>query len=91
MSKASRKRARDVMFLLTGVGIGAGIGLLFAPKTGDDLRCAIGRNCRNAAKHIGRHADEFRDRAEDFFEHAERLRDLGVKLLHFGRSHNPAA
>ena len=88
MSKGNRKWARDLTFLMTGMGIGTGIALLFAPSTGDDLRYAIGRNCQKAAKHIGRHTQEFRDRVEDVFEHAENLRDLGVKLLHFGRSHN---
>jgi gas vesicle protein len=95
MSKAdrladNRKWARDVRFLITGVGIGAGLALLFAPRTGNDLRHEIGRNCRRAAKHVGRHTDEFRDRAEDLFEHAQHLRDLGVKLLHFGHSHKAA-
>ena len=90
MRKANRKWARDLTFLMTGMGIGTGIALLFAPTTGDDLRYAIGRNCHKAAKRIGRQTQDLRDRAEDIFEHAENLRDLDVKLLHFGRSHDAA-
>jgi YtxH-like protein len=85
-------RARDIAFLVAGVGIGAGVALLLAPSSGEDVRHAIGRGYRRTVKRIGRHTQDLRDRAEDLLEHAQDLRDhahdlraRGAKLLRFGR------
>ncbi len=88
----ARARARDIAFLVAGVGIGAGVALLLAPNTGEEVRHAIGRGYRKTVKRIGRRTQDLRDRAEDLLEHAQDLRDhahdlreRGAKLLRFGR------
>jgi len=85
-------RARDIAFLVAGVGIGAGVALLLAPSSGEEVRHAIGRGYRKTIKRIGRRTQDLRDRAEDLLEHAQDLRDhahdlreRGANLLRFGR------
>jgi gas vesicle protein len=50
-----------MMGLLTGTVIGAGIGMLLAPKAGSDLRGELGEQ----AKHIGNKASEQYRRASE--------------------------
>lgn len=78
-------RLRDLGVLLAGIGIGTGLALLLAPKSGEEVRHAIGRGYRKTVKNIGRHTDDLRDRAEELLEHAHGLREHGSKLLHLGR------
>jgi hypothetical protein len=85
-------RARDIAFLAAGLAVGAGIALLLAPNSGEEVRHAIGRGYRKTLRRVGRHTQNLRDRAEDLLEHAQDLRDhaqdlreRGSKLLRFGR------
>src|SRR5262249_43238208 len=81
----AKARARDIAFLVAGVGIGAGVALLLAPNTGEEVRHAIGRGYRRTVKRIGRRAEDLLEQAQDLREHAHDLRERGAKLLRFGR------
>ena len=85
-----RRPMRDITLLMTGVATGCGIALLFAPSSGEELRHAIGRHYRRAAKKAKRYTEDLRDRADDLLEHAHDLRVLGSKLLHLGGGHKAA-
>jgi len=82
-----RGKVRDIVFLLTGIGIGCGVALLLAPNSGEEVRHAIGRGCRKTMKTVGRRTEELRERAEDFLQQAHDLRELGSRLLHMGHGH----
>ena len=61
-----------VMGLLTGAVLGAGIGMLLAPKAGAELRGQIGEQARN----IGNKAsDQYRRASETATEWAEKGRE----------------
>src|SRR5262249_34014854 len=50
-----------VMGLLTGTVLGAGLGMLFAPKSGSELRNQLSEqasNLKNSASEVGRRAQE---------------------------------
>jgi len=79
-----RGKMRDIAFLLTGIGIGSGVALLLAPRSGEEVRHAICRGCHKTVKTIGHRTEDLRDRAEDFLHHAHDLRELGSRLLHIG-------
>jgi gas vesicle protein len=89
-NRGNRKRMRDMALLMTGIGIGSGIALLSAPSSGEELRHTIGRGYRKAARRIGRHTEDLRDRADELLDHAQDLRELGSRLLHLGRSNKAA-
>ncbi|HEY5617009.1 MAG TPA: YtxH domain-containing protein [Vicinamibacterales bacterium] len=62
-----------VMGLLAGTVLGAGLGMLLAPKSGSDLRDQIGEQ----ARHLGTRASEqYRRASETATNWAERGRDM---------------
>ena len=62
-----------MMGLLTGTVLGAGLGMLLAPKAGNELRGAIGEQARN----LGNKASEqYRRASESAGTWAEKGRDL---------------
>jgi gas vesicle protein len=52
-------------WLLVGIGIGAGMALLFAPTSGHELRNLIGRGCRRTLEGISRGTQELRQRGSN--------------------------
>ncbi len=65
-----------MMGLLTGTVLGAGLGMLFAPKSGSEIRGKIGES----ASQVGEKSREIVDRARDAVSRgAEEARRLGEK------------
>lgn len=65
-----------VTFLLIGLGAGALVGLLLAPKTGKQLRKDLRRGYEDAKDSIGDWADEAKDRAREV---GDRVRDAATR------------
>jgi gas vesicle protein len=66
-----------ITFLLIGLGAGAVVGMLFAPKTGRQMRKDLRRGYENARETF----DDWKDTARDFAEEAmERGSDLADDL-----------
>jgi gas vesicle protein len=57
-----------ITFLLIGLGIGATIGLLLAPKAGRQLRKDLRRSYGDALDSVSEWTDEAKDRFEDVVE-----------------------
>lgn len=55
-------------FLLIGVGVGAALGLLLAPKSGRQMRKDLRRSYEDALDTISDWTDEARDRFEEAVE-----------------------
>lgn len=51
-----------VTFLLVGAGIGAALAFLFTPKSGSELRGAIGRGYRRTVEGVTERTKELRQR-----------------------------
>ena len=54
-----------VAWLLAGIGLGAALGLLFAPASGREVRSALGRGCRRTFDSISRGTQELRQRGSN--------------------------
>lgn len=65
-----------ITFLLIGLGAGALMGLLLAPKTGKQMRRDLRRGYEEARENIGEWADEAKDRMRDV---GERVRDAAAR------------
>jgi len=66
-----------ITFLLIGLGAGAVVGMLFAPKTGRQMRRDLRRSYDNARESF----DDWKETAKDFAEEAiERGSDIADDL-----------
>lgn len=74
---------RGVALVLAGIGIGAGLALLLAPKRGDEVRDAIGRGYRKTVESLSERVQDLQERAHDL---KEDLRERAPNLLRFARS-----
>lgn len=62
-----------VSYFLVGVGIGALLGILFAPKTGEETREFLRERADEGKDFAQRKARELRARADELLEHSEEL------------------
>jgi gas vesicle protein len=69
------KAGTAVTYLLIGLGIGAAVGLLLAPKTGRQLRKDLRRSYDDAMETVSDWTDEARERLEDAVEKGGDLAD----------------
>jgi len=60
-----------VSFFLVGLGIGALVGILFAPKSGEETREYLTQKAEEGKEYAQRKARELRERAEDLVEHSK--------------------
>jgi gas vesicle protein len=62
-----------VSFFLVGLGIGALMGILFAPKSGEDTREYLTSKADEGRDYAQRKARELRERAEDLIERSKEI------------------
>lgn len=62
-----------VSFFLVGLGIGALIGILFAPKSGEETREYLTSRADEGREYAQRKARELRERAEDLIERSKEI------------------
>jgi gas vesicle protein len=62
-----------VSFFLVGLGIGALVGILFAPKSGEETREYLASKADEGREYAQRKARELRERAEDIVERGKNV------------------
>lgn len=67
----------NMVFLLAGMGIGAGLAILFAPKSGKETRRYIARRAEDGREYVAAMGKELQRQAEDF---VDKGKDLAAKL-----------
>ena len=60
-----------VSYFLVGLGIGAAVGILFAPKSGEETREFLAAKADEGREYAQRKARELRERAEDLVERSK--------------------
>jgi gas vesicle protein len=73
--EASGLAGTAVAFLLIGVGIGALVGMLYAPKTGKQMRKDLRRKLDDARDTLDDWKDQAKEVAEDAMERGSDLAD----------------
>ena len=64
--RAHQQRAMMIgIFLLVGLGVGAILALLFAPKSGESIRAEIGKGLEETINSIEHEMDSLRKRIEE--------------------------
>ena len=62
-----------------GIGIGFGLGILFAPNSGKKTRASIAKSADRSLNQLKDRVDDIRDRVEDIQSAASDLFDKSVK------------
>ena len=62
-----------ISYFLVGLGIGALVGVLFAPKSGDETRDYLSKKADEGKEYAQRKARELRERAEDLVERGKQV------------------
>jgi gas vesicle protein len=57
-----------VSYFLVGLGVGALVGVLFAPKTGEETRELLSKKADEGRDYAQRKARELRERADEIIE-----------------------
>ena len=60
-----------VTYFLVGLGVGALVGVLFAPKSGEDTREYLSKKADEGRDFAQRKAKELRERADDLIERSK--------------------
>ena len=60
-----------ISFFMVGLGIGALVGILFAPKSGEETREFLAQKADEGREYAQRKARELRERAEDLVERSK--------------------
>src|SRR5215831_2427267 len=68
------KRLGGVGVLVAGASLGAGIALLLAPRSGEEVRHALRRRYRKTMKSLDRSTESIRDRVEGLLDQAKDVR-----------------
>lgn len=78
-----------ISYFMVGLGIGALIGILFAPKSGEETREYLSQKADEGRDYAQRKARELRERAEDLLERgkdvASRQRESITAAVEAGR------
>ena len=75
------KNAERCFLILAGMGIGAGIALLIAPKTGKDTRDYISRMAQESRDKVVETGEEFADRGKKVYEHGKTVVDEAMEYI----------
>jgi gas vesicle protein len=81
MYREEQSGASFMLGMLTGAFVGAGIALLFAPKTGNEMRAQLGEQYRGLADRVGEQTQGLRNAAGQLRDQGrERVQQLSSQL-----------
>jgi gas vesicle protein len=81
MYREDQSGASFVLGMMTGAFIGAGVALLFAPKSGTEMRQQLGQQYRGIAERVGETTQHLRESAQQLREQGrERVQQLSGQL-----------
>jgi gas vesicle protein len=81
MYREEQSGASFVLGMMTGAFIGAGVALLFAPKSGQEMRQQLGEQYRGLADRVGETTQSLRESANTLTEQGkERVQRLTSQL-----------
>ncbi|HUK30193.1 MAG TPA: YtxH domain-containing protein [Candidatus Acidoferrum sp.] len=78
-----------ISYFMVGLGVGALLGILFAPKSGEETREYLSQKAEEGKEYAQRKARELKERAEDLIERsksvASRQKDSITAAVEAGR------
>ena len=83
MASKMKKSMADVMMLVGGGVVGAGLGLLFAPYSGAKSRKKMARMGKTVSSKSDRMVRDFSETVSDFAERMNTMTGKANKMMHF--------
>jgi len=74
-----------VTYFLVGLGVGAFVGILFAPKSGEETRDILLKKADEGKDYAQRKARELRERADELIERGKEVAAKGLHCRGSGR------
>lgn len=72
-------------WLLVGAALGAGIALLYAPRSGRDMRKYIGRTAKDSREAMEDSGREMMDKGKELYERGRKVADDAAELFERGK------
>jgi gas vesicle protein len=69
----AEKIVSKASYFLVGLGIGSLIGVLLAPKSGEETREYLSQKAREGSEYAQKKVRELKERAEDLVEHGKEV------------------
>jgi len=66
---------------LAGIGVGATVALLFAPKSGDETREMLSEKAEEGRRYAAARVQDLRDQAQDLRDQANDVAERGKKAV----------
>jgi gas vesicle protein len=82
---ANSNRTENLMWFLAGAAIGAAVALLFAPKTGEELRRLIGERAGQGRDYLVETGRDVYAKGRELYEKGRGLAEDAAELLDKGR------
>lgn len=73
---------KKLSYFFLGLGIGVAVGILFAPKSGEETREIIRSKAGEGKDYLRRRSEEVRDRAEEMVERGKSAVQRQKEQLH---------
>lgn len=73
---------KKLSYFFLGLGIGVAVGILFAPKSGEETRELIRSKAGEGTDYLRRRSEDLRDRAEDLVERGKGAVQRQKEQLH---------
>ena len=77
--------SEEVLWLLSGIAIGATLGLLFAPQSGEETRHKIKKVARTGTSRIREQGEDVYAKGRELFDRGRDLADEASSLFDCGR------
>ena len=74
-----------ITYFLVGMGIGALVGVLFAPKSGEETRKYLGQTTKDSREAMEASGRELMDRGKELYERGKKIADDAAELFERGR------
>lgn len=81
----ARETSDDIIWLLSGIAIGATLGLLFAPHSGEETRHKIKKVARTGGDRLRERGQDVYAKGRDLFDRGREMADEASGIFDRGR------
>lgn len=81
----ARDNSEGIVWFLAGVSIGATVGLLFAPQSGEETRRQLGSAAKKGGNTLREKGEELYGKGRELFDSGRAMADEAAEIFESGR------